>query len=273
MKKREAIVIISTIILSTLITRGIDEFGPLLKARIGFKTEEEKCPQDMVFVPSAKGGFCIDKYENSPGPNCPFQNPKNQLESRENLNNPNCKPISAPERIPWTFISRDQAEKACAKAGKRLPTNEEWYLAALGTPDKSSDWNFNDCQLASNWELQPGKTGTRKNCVSSFGAFDMIGNVWEWVKESVIDGEFDGKKLPEKGYVHGTDGKGMPAITDPNSPNFDYNQDFFWIQKEGTRSIARGGYWDNKEKGGVYSAYIVHLPSQSGPGIGFRCAK
>lgn len=271
--KREITIVISTIILSTLGVRAIDHFAPFLTASLRGEKNKEKCPEDMVFVPSPNGGFCIDKYENSPGPNCPFQNPKNSAETRENLNDPNCKPVSVPGAIPWTFISRDQAEIACAKAGKRLPTNEEWYLAALGTPDKSSDWNSNDCHLDFNWPEQPGRTGSGKNCVSSFGAFDMIGNVWEWVRETTNEGKIEGKELPEKGFVWGTDGKGFPSLTDPELPNSDYYEDFLWIVKEGQRNIARGGYWGNRERGGIYSAYIVYLPFQFNSGVGFRCVK
>lgn len=272
-QKREIIVIFSAIVLSTLAIRAIDNAQTFLVATIGGKKESERCPPEMVFVPNERGGFCIDKYEASPGPACPFQNPRSQSETRENLQNPNCKPVSVAGKIPWTFISRDQAEQACAKAGKRLPTNEEWYLASLGTQDKASDWGRDDCHLANNWDSQPGKTGSGKNCVSSFGAFDMVGNVWEWVKETVIDGKYRESELPEKGYVWGTDGRGMPAFTDPENPNPDYNADFHWIYKEGIRNIARGGYWDNRERGGIYSVYIVYFPFQASPGVGFRCAK
>lgn len=269
-KKREIFIILVTIILSVVSVRGVENLIPYLKAKISPK---EPCPQGMVFVPSPQGGFCIDKYENSPGPNCPFLNPQNQVQTRENLNTPGCIPVSQKDAFPWTFISRDQAERACAKAGKRLPTSQEWYLAALGTPDKSENWTKDDCQVAENWSEQPGKTGSAKNCVSPFGAYDMIGNVWEWVQETVDKGIFESRELPEKGYVFSTDGKGMPALTDPEKPNPDYNEDYFWIYKEGKKAIARGGYWNNQSKAGIYSVYIAHFPFQGSSGVGFRCAK
>lgn len=272
--KREAIIILATIILSTLAVRAIDNATSLLPAMVGReKKTEGRCPEDMAFVPTSNGGFCIDKFENSPSPKCPFQNPQSQTETRENLNTPDCKPISAENKLPWVFISRDQAEQACAKAGKRLPTSEEWFLASLGTPDKSSNWDLEDCHVANNWGLQPGRTGSGKNCISSFGVFDMIGNVWELVKDTAIEGKFNERDLPERGYIWGSDGRGMPAITDPEKPSLDYNEDFLWIQKEGIRAIARGGYWDNRERSGVYSVYIMYLPSQAGPATGFRCVK
>ncbi|RMD59897.1 hypothetical protein D6821_00090 [Candidatus Parcubacteria bacterium] len=104
-----------------------------LKAADNFwrKQEEEPkaCPKEMVFVPSAEGGFCIDKFEASPAPTCPFASPDNQAQTRENLNHPACRPISRAGLVPWRFISQNQAAAACAKAGKRVPTNKEWLQA------------------------------------------------------------------------------------------------------------------------------------------------
>jgi formylglycine-generating enzyme required for sulfatase activity len=61
-----------------------------------------------------------------------------------------------------------------------LPTDKEWLQVALGTPDKETGWDSDDCQVENNWDIQPGLAGTGKNCVSAAGAYDMIGNVWEW---------------------------------------------------------------------------------------------
>lgn len=271
---RSIIVIILATFFSTVIIKASDNLIPFLSATLNQNfSPNTPCPSDMVFVPKEDGGFCIDKYENSPAPNCPFSNPQNQKETRENLNDPNCKPISVAGALPWRFISQDQAQIACAKAGKRLPTNEEWYLASLGTPDSSSAWGPDDCQVANNWSNQPGFTGSGKKCVSAVGAYDMIGNVWEWVKGTVLDGEYEGKKLPPKGFIDSTDGRGLPAITNPENPNPNYNEDYFWIYQTGIRSFARGGYWDNQSRAGFYSVYLVYQPSDVGPGIGFRCAK
>lgn len=275
-KKRAFIVIVAAIILTTLGVRATDNLASFLPASIsdGFRRNDSPCPQDMVFVLSPTGGFCIDKYEASAGPDCPYDNPQNQAQTRDNLNELNCKPVSVSGAVPWRHISQDQAQAACAKAGKRLPTNEEWYLAALGTPDSGSDWGPKDCHVASNWESQPGLTGSGSNCVSSAGAYDMIGNVWEWVKETAFDGYYeDQKKLPERGYIDSTDGKGLPALTNPDFPNPNYNEDFFWIHFEGIRSFTRGGYWDNQSRAGIYSVYLIYQPSSTGQGTGFRCLK
>lgn len=235
--------------------------------------EDGVCPADMVVISSPAGEFCIDRYEASAGENCPNANPGSQASTKENLQNAACQPVSVPGAMPWVNISQDQADVACAKAGKRLPTNNEWYAAALATPDIDSNWTGDDCQVSRNWPSQPGSTGSGKNCRSAAGAYDMIGNVWEWVKGAISDGKFEGKQLPESGFIDSTDGDSLPARTNPNTPNENYNQDYFWIKNKGARSFARGGYWDNKTDAGQYSVYLVSEPSFAGSGIGFRCVK
>ncbi|RLC38043.1 hypothetical protein DRH27_03210, partial [Candidatus Falkowbacteria bacterium] len=171
-----------------LVTVGIDaadnydNLSETIVGKIIFKENAGPCPEDMIFIPTEGNGFCIDKYEAAAGNNCPYENIISQTETRANLDRRDCQPVSEPGKEPWRFISQSQAAVACAKSGKRLPTSEEWYLASLGTPDLSGDWQNSDCQVNNNWEAQPGLTGTAENCVSSYGAYDMIGNVWEWVK-------------------------------------------------------------------------------------------
>lgn len=83
---------------------------------------------------------------------------------------------------PSTCISWFQAAQACALAGKRLPTNQEWQQAAAGTPAAAGDNGTTDCNTATGL---PSNTGARANCKSAWGAFDMVGNVAEWVGDWV----------------------------------------------------------------------------------------
>ena len=278
LKKDRIITLIISVSLTTALTslviRGTERTSDLT-ASLTQPTEGRSapCPQDMVFVDSENGGFCVDKYENSPGPGCPYQDSQNETESQINLDSPNCLPVSKEISTPWRNVSQSQAALACARAGKRLPSSKEWYQAALDTPDKDSNWNEQDCQVKSNWPSQPGLTGSGKDCVSSAGAYDMIGNVWEWVDGTIFDGQHEGHPLPEQGFVQGVDDEGLAYQTDLQEPAPNYNQDYFWIKQQGTRGIARGGYWGNGSDAGVYSAYLVVPPSFSGTGVGFRCVK
>jgi hypothetical protein len=91
--------------------------------------------------------------------------------------------VSLPDVIPSGFITWFQAQQACANAGKRLPTNAEWQAAVAGTPDPGPDDGISDCNTASAFTVLP--TGSRLRCVSTRGAFDMVGNLWEWVADWV----------------------------------------------------------------------------------------
>lgn len=260
-------VIVLAVILTTLGIRASDNlFGSL-------SIEDDFCPPDMVHIPTSAGGFCVDKYEASAGEFCRYLDPVNQDETRLNLEGNDCAPVSQKEAMPWRNISQDQARVACAKAGKRLASSEEWMQAALGTPDRSAGWTESDCQVDNNWDSQPGITGSGDLCQSSFGAFDMIGNVWEWIEGNVFDGQYLGIEVPDSGYIKAFSVQGLPVETDPQAADLNYNNDYFWVKKDGARGIARGGYWNNAEEAGVYSAYIVVPPSFVGTGVGFRCVK
>ena len=84
---------------------------------------------------------------------------------------------------PSRYITWFQAQRACTNARKRLPTNAEWQAAVAGTPDPGGDDGSTDCNTASFPSM--ANTGSRGNCVSSDGAFDMVGNVHEWVGDWV----------------------------------------------------------------------------------------
>ena len=89
--------------------------------------------------------------------------------------------VSLPSEIPSALITWFQAQEACANAGKRLPTSAEWQMGANGTPDPGPDNGTTDCNTAS--DQLATATGTRTACVSAVGAFDMVGNLAEWVAD------------------------------------------------------------------------------------------
>jgi len=88
--------------------------------------------------------------------------------------------VSIPDVMPAAYITWFQAAAAARNAGKRLPTNAEWQAAALGTPDPGTEIVTTDCNVSTGSTVV---TGSRINCLSDVGAFDMVGNVWEWVAD------------------------------------------------------------------------------------------
>lgn len=263
---KQILIVLIVVVVTSIVVRATD-------SRI-FSSEDlvDGCPVDMVYVVAEYGGFCMDKYEVSAGDNCSHKNPTSQLESRFNIDNANCEAVSEPGRMPWRYVSQNQAQMICAKMGKRLPTNKEWSMAALGTPDFLEKNTKYDCHIRNNWPKQPGLTGSGKHCESSNGVFDMIGNVWEWTSETSNNGKIEDIDLPDGGYVVSVNGDGYPTKTskegDPN-----YYNDYLWVKRSGSRAVARGGNWDNEEKAGVYAYYAVLEPSFAGSGVGFRCVK
>ncbi len=90
--------------------------------------------------------------------------------------------VSLPSETPSARITWFQAQEACANSGKRLPTNAEWQVGANGTPDPGPDNGTTDCNSATG---SVSLTGARSSCVSARGAFDMVGNLTEWVADWV----------------------------------------------------------------------------------------
>ena len=91
--------------------------------------------------------------------------------------------VSLPGVTPSAYITWFQAQAACKNARKRLPSNAEWQAAVAGTPDPGPDNGTTDCNTASAFAAVA--TGSRSSCVSARGAFDMVGNLYEWVADWV----------------------------------------------------------------------------------------
>jgi len=98
---------------------------------------------------------------------------------------------------PLTGMTWDQADRNCRNGGKRLPTEEEWEFAARGTDGRIYPWGNNWQANAANASGESSGTtnvGSYKNGASPFGAYDMIGNAWEWTASNFK--AYPGGRLP-----------------------------------------------------------------------------
>ncbi len=253
------------------------------------------CPSDMVWVSAGK--FCIDKYEASNGGGSYYVDMNGDGDVSDtavdvygdgtlfNETTPTAKAVSVSGANPWVSINQVNAKAACRAAGKRLATNYELLLAAKGTPDPDSSAptpGTEECNIWTNskpsartWvtENQAVKTMENALCVSDYGAYDLIGNVWEWT-DNVINGGLHpatGVALSAAGDITGLDIYGIPSSVGTATP--DYNYDHFWINAGDYRGFLRGGAWSNGASAGLFALNLRNAPSSTGSNLGFRCAR
>jgi formylglycine-generating enzyme required for sulfatase activity len=215
-------------------------------------------------VPVMGSLLCIDAYEASVGLGCPILTPESVRDTADNIVNNECFSESKSAAKPWRYVTQNQAMQICAVRGARLPTSEEWYSAALGTRDSKSCVLYGTTDAAT--------TGSAPLCVSGSGAYDMIGNVWEYVADEVVFGKVHDEPLPESGYVHAISVAGTPTETSL-SPSVEFNSDYMWVDTEGRRAIVRGGFYGSGDDGGLFSMQASIATDFSSQGIGFRCVK
>lgn len=236
--------------------------GTLLSELIG--SRESLCPVGMVHIEAVPSLSCIDAYENSTGSQCPTKDPENILSTQNNVESAACTPETKAQVLPWRYISRDLAMRECARVGKRLPTSAELYELSLSIPSADTTCNISSHAIA--------QTGTYNTCVSAHGVYDLVGNLWEWTSDDVINGKYQDEQLPNSGYVAQVDKGGMATLTKTEAQTL-FGSDYFWSRADGSYGIIRGGYYDSNTDAGIYTVHADTLPTDGGPGIGFRCVK
>ncbi len=95
---------------------------------------------------------------------------------------PGGSPPVGEDNHPVRGLTWDNANDYCAWQNKRLPTEAEWEVAARGGQSLLFPWGDSQTSvnLPSNNTYASGSVPPNR---SSFGVFDMAGNVWEWVDE------------------------------------------------------------------------------------------
>ncbi|HEY7060607.1 MAG TPA: selenoneine synthase SenA [Chloroflexota bacterium] len=165
--------------------------------------------------------------------------------------------IPLPPHRPVLHVSWYEAEAYCAWAGRRLPTEAEWEMAAAAEPASGGAWR----KRRYPWGDAP-PTPERANldwrrggCVdvgalpagdSYFGCRQMLGNVWEWTASAFG---------PYPGFVA--------------DPYKEYSQPWF-----GNHMVLRGGCWATRGRLIRNTWRNFYTPDRRDVWAGFRtCAR
>jgi formylglycine-generating enzyme required for sulfatase activity len=94
------------------------------------------------------------------------------------------------DNYPVVNVDWYMAKTFCEWRGAYLPTEAEWEKAARGNNDGNTyPWNKSDCLFMHDETAKEGcagggdtaEVGQYEKNKSSYGVYDMPGNVWEWV--------------------------------------------------------------------------------------------
>ncbi|HEY1337913.1 MAG TPA: SUMF1/EgtB/PvdO family nonheme iron enzyme [Bryobacteraceae bacterium] len=163
---------------------------PAGRFTIGSTVIANEAPAHTAYLPT----FYIDKYEVSNGRYRAFTDSTGYSQPAAPSWDPD---YFAKRSHPVLNVSWRDAQAFCIAAGKRLPTEAEWEKAARGASPASrlwANWTVNGlANLKREGAGAPSPIGAFPEDVSPFGAYDMAGNVHEWVNDQY--GLYSGNSL------------------------------------------------------------------------------
>jgi formylglycine-generating enzyme required for sulfatase activity len=242
---------------TTETTRRLSAYQKRMQTPWSAEAFHDEGPAHMVFLDS----YLLDKYEVSNEDYGAFikstGHPAPAYWDDPRLNKP---------EQPVVGVNWYDAKNYCAFRGKRLPTEAEWEKAARGPQGNLYPWGN---------EFDPAKVNFGKHHeatmpvnanpagVSYYGAYNMAGNVFEWVADW-YDPLYYGR---------------LETTVNPTGP-----VEPLWMGGTGTyvdrltvgeKRVIRGGSWIAPE-GTVRATHRFWnhpLNNSYGVGLGFRCAK
>ena len=169
--------------------------------------------------------------------------------TNEQYGSTGCESLSAEPTQPRNCVNWLSSVAHCEARGARLPTEAEWEYAARGPDNLAYPWGdtfeAENVLYYGNNTGGPASVGSKPDGVSWIGAYDMSGNVWDWVNDWYSD------------TYYGTLEDGVVNPSGPSAGDF---------------RVLRGGSWVVNTVFLSTTHRYRDVPSNQDGTYGFRCA-